>query len=450
MSSPRGTEACPGTPPGGRPAARPQGWHRQITRSQWRTLLAAQLGWMLDGMDVMLFAFALTAIKLEFGIGSGAAGALASLTLVASAAGGLIGGLVADRYGRTRALILSILAYSLFTGATAASRSVAELAIWRALVGLGLGGEWAAGAVLVAEDWPAEHRGKAIGLMQSGWAIGYLLAAALGALILPRWGWRPLFVVGVLPALLTFWIRRTISEPAIWREAIGRAPVAATSGDVLHGSGGGVAGTRGEATWMQIGRPPLRRLAVLATLLTSSVLFAYWGLFTWIPSYLANPVEQGGAGLGVVVSSAFIVPMQVGAFFGYSLFGFLADRFGRRPIFLLFVIGAGLLVPIYGLAGRHPTVLLLLGPLVGFFGHGYFSLFGAMLAEIFPSAIRCTAQGICFNAGRAVSALAPFTIGLAADRFGYGVALALTSALFLTAAVLITFLPETRGRDLRA
>jgi MFS family permease len=437
MSSPRPTTA----PASSRPGERPEAWYRQITRSQWRTLLAAQLGWMLDGMDVMLYAFALTAIKREFGIGSGVAGALASLTLVASAAGGFLAGLIADRYGRTRALIFSILAYSLFTGATATSRSVAEMAIWRALVGLGLGGEWSAGSVLVAEDWPAEHRGKGIGLMQSGWAIGYLLAAALGALILPRWGWRPLFVVGVLPALLTLWIRRTISEPAIWREAAGRPPAAGVPGVDARAPGA--------VPWAQIGRPPLRRLTVLATLLTSSVLFAYWGLFTWIPSYLASPLEQGGAGLGVVLSSAFIVPMQIGAFFGYALFGFLGDRFGRRPIFLVFVIGAALLVPVYGLAGRHTIVLLLLGPLVGFFGHGYFSLFGAMLAEIFPSAIRCTAQGICFNAGRAVSALAPFTIGLAADRFGYGVALALTSALFMTAAALITLLPETRGRDLR-
>lgn len=400
-------------------------WRRAVTREQWRTLVAAQLGWMLDATDVMLYAFALTAIRDEFGLSSGAAGALASVTLVASAGGGALAGWLADRHGRTRVLMGSILVYSVFTGLTATARSVAELALWRALVGIGLGAEWSAGSVLVAETWPAEHRGKAIGFMQAGWAVGYILAALLAAAILPGWGWRPLFVAGTLPALLTFWIRRAVPEPEVWKRQPRHAPAL---GEIL--------------------RPPLARRTLLATLLCSVLLFAYWGLFTWIPAYLASPLSQGGAGLGLVKSSAWIVPMQIGAFLGYTLFGFLADRFGRRPVFLFFVLGAGILVPVYGAGHRSEALLLALGPLIGFFGHGYFSVFGALLAELFPSRVRGTAQGLCYNAGRAASALAPAAIGAVAARVGLGGALGITSVFFFAAGALIFTLPETRGADL--
>lgn len=397
-----------------------------ITPAQWKTLIAAGLGWMLDALDVMLYAFALGAIRSEFGLDAAQAGALASVTLLASAAGGILFGFAADRIGRARALIVSILTYSVFTALTATSRSVAELVLWRALVGIGLGGEWSAGSVLVAETWPARHRGKAIGLMQSGWAIGYAAAALLAAAILPVYGWRVLFALGIAPALLTVWIRRSVPEPEIWSASARRPLLDARA----------------------LLRPPLRRRVVVSTALATSLLFAYWGLFTWVPSYLAGPKEAGGAGLGIVRSSWWIVAMQAGAFLGYSSFGFLADRFGRRPTLQAFVLGAAVLVPVYGMGARSATALLLLGPLVGFFGHGYFSVFGAMLAELFPSSIRATAQGICYNAGRAVSALAPFTIGALADAYGLGIALAFTSAFFLAGAFLVLLLPETRGEEL--
>ncbi|HZT31392.1 MAG TPA: MFS transporter [Bryobacteraceae bacterium] len=376
-------------------------------------------------MDVMLYAFALADIRREFGLSGALAGALASATLLTSAFGGVLFGALADRIGRVRALIWSILAYSCFTALTATASSLAWLVLWRALVGVGLGGEWSAGSVLVAETWPSEHRGKAIGFMQSGWAIGYILAALLAAAVLPSAGWRPLFLLGLLPACLTLWIRRAVPEPEIWRASARRSAGVAA---LFHAS--------------------LASRALLASLLGATVLFAYWGLFTWIPSYLSSPVASGGAGLSVVASSAWIVPMQIGAFFGYILFGFLADRFGRRPVFLFFVLGAAALVPVYGQWARRPAVLLALGPAIGFFGHGYFSVFGAMLAELFPSAIRATAQGLCYNVGRAASALAPFTIGALADRYGIGSALAFTSVFFLAGGLLILGLPETRGERL--
>lgn len=402
-------------------------WLDSVSASQWRTLVAAMLGWMLDAMDVMFYAFALTAIRAEFSLSAAAAGGLASVTLLTSAVGGIAFGVLADRIGRARSLVWSILIYSAFTALTATSHSLAQLVLWRSLVGIGLGGEWAAGAVLVSESWPAEHRGKAIGLMQSGWAIGYIFAALLASAILPAHGWRVLFAIGVAPALLAWWVRRTVPEPEIWRRTERSARLGFTA----------------------LFRPPLVRNVAVATTLTSCLLFAYWGLFTWIPAYLASPVTSGGAGMGVVRSVGWIVPMQIGAFLGYVLFGVLADRFGRRPVFLTFVLAAAVLVPVYGQLGAQPAALMALGPLIGFFGHGYFSLFGAMLAELFPSSVRATAQGFCYNFGRAASALAPFVIGALADRHGIGSALALTSAFFVAAGGLMLLLPETRGEELQ-
>jgi MFS family permease len=259
--------------------------------------------------------------------------------------------------------------------------------------------------------------------MQSAWAVGYLLAAVLAGIVLPRWGWRPLFLAGILPALVTLWIRRNIPEPPKWTQP----------SHTFVGAMGALF------------RPPLVRNVALFTALCSSVLFGYWGMFTWLPAYLSMPVSSGGAGLSILRSSAWIVPLQVGAFFGYLSFGFFADRVGRRAAFLTFVLTTALLVPVYGLFGRNAALLLALGPLVGFFGHGYFSALGAMAAELFPPAVRTTAQGFGYNAGRALSGLAPVTVGALADRHGIGAALASTSVFFVAGAVIMLLLPRERS-----
>jgi MFS family permease len=401
-------------------------WHRQITRQQWRTLFAAQLGWMLDAMDVTLYSFALVAVRREFQLTGAVAGALAAAPLVTSALGGMLFGWLSDRYGRARALRWSILAFSAVTGLTATSHSLAELVFWRALAGIGLGGEWATGSVLVAETWPAEHRGKAIGLMQSAWAVGYMLAAILAALVLEPWGWRMLFVLGLLPAIATLWMRRGIEEPPKWKRP-------------SHSLGGALG---------IIFRPPLGKTVLLVATLCSCLLFGYWGLFTWLPTYLSSPVASGGAGLSVLKSSAWIMPLQIGAFLGYVSFGFLADRFGRRPVFLTFVLGTAVLIPIYGLLSRQPALLLAMGPLLGFFGHGYFSVLGAMMAELFPESVRTTAQGFCYNIGRGLAGFAPVTVGALADRWEIGAALGVTSVFFVAGAGFMLLLPETKGREL--
>jgi MFS family permease len=353
-----------------------------------------------------------------------------------SAAGGLIFGVVADRLGRTRALMTTILIFSLASLGAATSQTVLQLLMWRAILGIGMGGEWASGAVLVSETWPAAHRNKAASIMQSGWALGYILAAIMAGffidvLELGNEAWRWLFAFGALPALFTLWVRRKVREPAVWTERRAEGASSVKPFRVIFG-------------------PLYRRRTVLVVLLNSAVQFAYYGVFFWLPGFLARPVEQGGAGMGVVGSVAWIIPLQIGAYLGYLSFGFIADRLGRHRTFILFMVTAAILVPVYGQMARSPGILMLLGPVLGFAGHGYFSMFGSFIAELFPTAVRATGQGTSYNLGRLAGALGPYTIGFLATLPGIGIGLAMasTSALFLTAALLILALPDKSGQEL--
>jgi MFS family permease len=322
---------------------------------------------------------------------------------------------------------VSILVYSVASGACGLSDTVVQLALFRFLLGLGMGGEWTSGAALIAETWPAEHRGKALGLMQSTWAIGEMVAAAVAGLVLPRFGWRAVFFVGVLPALLVFWIRRSVPEPEIWRARSGSRETRASLRLLL--------------------RPDIRSKGLLATAMNACAMFGYWGLFTWIPAYLSLPVEQGGRGLDLLRTTGWLIAMGVGKWFGYALFGFFADSWGRRRSYVGFLLAAAAIVPLYGAASR-PWSLLLLGPFVAFFGTGYFSGFGAIASELFPTEVRATAMGLSYNLGRGLSAAAPFVVGLLAGRYGLGSAFFLQAGAFLAAALLALALPETKGKAL--
>jgi MFS family permease len=410
------------------PRARsPFAWLDELTRQGRRALVAAFAGWALDAADFVLYLLAVPTIRAEFGLDARSAGLLATVALLSSAVGGVLFGALSDRIGRARALSWTVLVYSAASLGSATAGSVGALVAWRTLLGLGLGGEWSAGAALVAESVPAAHRGKAIGLMQSGWALGYLAAVLVAAVALPAIGWRGLFALGALPALLVFWIRRRVTDPP--------KPVPGTAPPSRRGFGA-------------LLRPPLVARTLAGTALSATVMFGYWGVFTWMPSFFAAPIEQGGAGLGLVRSTGWLVPMQIGAFFGYLSFGFAADRFGRRSSFSVFLLAAAASVAACGALVRSPGALLALAPALGFFGHGYFSLFGAQLAELFPAGIRATAQGLCYNTGRALSAMAPATVGALADARGLAAALGTTAAFFVAGALLVWTLPETRGAEL--
>ena len=395
-----------------------------------KALVAASLGWMLDAFDVMLYALILTAVIEDLGVTRETGGLMASLTLGASAVGGLVFGVLADKLGRTRALNLSILLYSVFTFACGLAQNVWQFAIFRTLLGVGFGGEWASGATLVSETWSEKHRGKALGIMQSCWAIGYGIAAIVVAFVLPRFGWRAVFFVGIIPALFTFWIRRAVKEPEVWLRSRQDVPPRQESLP------------REEAP----AKFPMR-LALLLTAMNAATMFAWWGLNLWVPSYLSLPTTQGGVGLTTETMAFFVVAMQVGMWFGYVTFGFVSDALGRRPTYIAYLLLASMLVWLYGTT-RNPVILLALGPFVAFFGTGYFSGFGAVASEIFPTSIRATALGVTYNSGRLLSAVAPFVIGSLAQRRGFGAAFAVTSIAFLIAAALWAGIPETRGRKM--
>jgi MFS family permease len=381
---------------------------------------------MLDAMDVMLYSLVLTYLIREITMDTKTAGLLNSLTLVASGIGGLLFGVMADRIGRTRALMASILVYALASAACGLSHTIPQLATFRFLLGLGMGGEWTAAAALIAETWRAEHRGKALGFMQSAYAIGEAIAALVVAVVFPRFGWRPVFFVGVLPAILAFWIQRRVPEPELWKQRTIRKEKFPISKLLEKG---------------------VMRNGILATTMNACSMFGYWGLFTWIPGYLSLPPSQGGRGLSLVTTTAFFLVMCFGKWLGYALFGFFSDAFGRRKPYFLYLLIAAALVPIYGLA-RSSFWLLALGPFVAFFGTGYFSGYAAIASELFPGEIRAAAMGLSYNIGRGLSAVAPYAVGALALRFGIGPAFLLQAAAFLMAAILALTLPETRGQKL--
>jgi MFS family permease len=402
-----------------------------------RALAASGLGWMLDGMDVTLYAMVIPALESEYRLSAGGAGLLASATLISSAVGGILFGWLADRAGRRLALIASVLVYSVFTAACGLSQSVNELVIFRALLGLGVGGQWAAGAALVAETWRPEHRGKAIGLMQSGFAVGYGLAAAVAALVLPRWGWRAVFFTGLFPALLAIWIRRGISESPAWIRTRRSNPLS------------DAATIRPEAEGALAAQPHYRSLIIRTLLMNAAALFAWWGLFTWIPSYLALPADRGGRGLSLTGSAEWIALMQAGMWLGYVTFGFIGDRFSARRTYMAYLLGASVLVPLYARAASD-AALLVLGPLLAFFGTGHFTGFGVIAAGLFPTRFRASAMGLTYNFGRGLSAAAPWALGALASRWSFSIAFSLSAAGFLLAALLAAGLPrggEQFGRE---
>ena len=383
------------------------------------------MGWLLDSFDVMLYALVLATLMVDLNMSTTTGGSLASVTLAASAVGGIFFGVFADRFGRVRALIWSILIYSVFTAACGFAQSVRQLAVFRVCLGFGMGGEWASGAALISETWPAEHRGKALGLMQSSWAIGYAAAAAVTALVLPSLGWRAVFFIGILPAFFTVWVRRRLEEPEIWQVSV-RDP-------------------RGR--FSAIFGPDLRGLTVALTLMNACIMFAWWGFNLWIPAYLSLPVEDGGIGLSTYAMSGLIIAMQIGMWLGYVLFGFVSDRVGRKRTYVVYVLTAAALTLAYT-STRNPMALLVLGPFVACFGTGSFSGVGAVTAEIYPTEVRATAQGFTYNIGRLASAVAPWVIGSLAETRGFTAALSITAGAFVLAAVFWRWIPETRGREL--
>ena len=418
----------------------------QITSAQRRTLIAAALGWMLDSFDAMLYALVLAHIMRDLDMSKATAGLLNSLTLLASGIGGVSFGFIADRIGRKRALMLSILTYSVCSFASGLSTSVLMLAVFRFILGLGMGGEWNTGATLVAETWPTELRAKAISIVQSSWAVGYALAALVAGVVLHYADWRMVFFIGILPALMTLWIRSSVPESAMWQEhhRLSQTRLAQESTRVAEAQQ-----KYEHDSFARIFRPPYVKNTFALLFLNFFGMFAWWGLFTWIPPYLSLPVENGGRGFGVMGTTTLLVVLNLfGMLPGYTSFGWVADHLGRRKAFICYTLLAALAVPLYAMA-RQPAVLLLMGTVVAFFGTGFFSGSGIIGSEIFPTSVRARALGFTYNGARTMSSVAPYIIGRVGQVKGLSWAFYLCAGSFLLASLVATQLPETRGKQLQ-
>jgi len=409
-------------------------WYREIGKREWRVFWAAYLGWTLDAMDAMLYSICILSIMKEFNLNTAQGGMLASITFFAAGAGAWLYGILADKIGRKNSLMISILTYAVATGACGLAQSVTQLAILRIIVGFGVGGEWGTGAALVSETWPDKYRARVLGFVQSGFAMGFLLGALIGAFVLPKYGWRMVFYVGFLPALLTLWIRKGIEETDQYKEV---------KKDQEEGK---IKKQSFFEKFAELWTRPYRKATIGVMFYMSFYIFAWWGVITWLNGYLGTPVEKGGAGLSIVKSGLWVAEMQIGAVLGYICFGYIADAIGRKKATVSFLLTAAVMLPIF-LTIRQPLWLLVAGPILAFAGYGSAAGQGTISAELYPTRIRGTGQGFMYGCGRFASGFAPYTIGAVALTSGLGTALKMiVPPSLVIAAVAVAFLiRETKG-----
>lgn len=409
------------------------GFYKDMTVPEKRTFWACATGWALDGMDFMIYPLVIGTIIALWKVDAGSAGLAGTVTLLASAVGGWGAGYLADRIGRVRTLQLTILWFSFFSLLCAFAQDFNQLLIFRALLGLGFGGEWAAGAVLMGETIRAQYRGRAVGSVQSGWAVGWGLAvlaqAVLFSLLPAEQAWRWMFAIGALPALLVLYLRSYVKEPEVAAQS--RAWGAAT-GD--------------RPSILAIFQGPILKTTILASLVTTGCQGGYYAITFWVPRFLTTERK-----LSIVSSTGYLSALIVGSFVGYLVGAWFADKYGRRNLFLTFSLGAMVVVLAYTQLPLSNGMLWVLGFPLGFFASGYFSGMGAFLTELFPTRLRGSGQGFCYNFGRGVGALFPFLVGYLSQM----TSLANAICLFALFAYLLFFLaayalPETRGKVLHA
>lgn len=420
-----------------------------VTRKErWKIMWASIIGYAMDGLDVLILSFAMAAIVSEFGLTLGEGGMIATYTLIGTVLGGYIFGIFADWWGRVHTFSLTIIIFSIFTGACAFADNAVHLDILRFLAGLGLGGEYGIGMTLVSETWPGAKRARATAGVAMGWQAGAVLAAILAAVVLPDYGWRGLFLVGVLPALLAAWARHGIKEPPMWvkRKEMKKALQARKdAGEKLT--------AEEEEQLTEAKKFPLAHLfadkkttitTIALTIMTSVQNFGYYGIMVWLPMILLK--EHG---LTTKSMSGWMIVTVIGMIAGIFVFGWLCDRLGRKKPYLLFYVCAAAMVYIYVNLGT-PIALLFGGAFLGLFCNGMMAGYGTLLSENYTTDARSTAQNFIFNTGRAVGGFAPVIIGTIAQTNGFNTAFVLLSAVYLAAAVnVLFFVKDTKGTVIR-
>jgi MFS family permease len=403
-------------------------WITQLTFNERSTLVATFAGWMLDGMDVMVYSLVLPTLISVWHISKGEAGLLGTSALLLSSLGGWLAGLAADRYGRVKVLQITILWFAFFTFLSGFANGFTQLLIFRGLQGLGFGGEWAVGSVLIGEAIRSEYRGRAVGTVQGGWAIGWGISALFYTLFFavlpPGLAWRAMFWVGLLPALLAWWIRTHVSESDVFERSLAKE-------------------TKSSTRFLHIFSPALLRTTLLASLVALGGQGGYHAITTWLPLYL------NARGLSVTHTSGYLLVVIAGSFAGYLTAAHLADRIGRKWTLILFAVLSFTTVLLYTVLPISNHVMLLLGFPLGFFPSGAFSPMGAFFTELFPTSVRGSGQGFAYNLGRGVGALFPALVGYFSAHMQLGKAIAVFAvSAYLLMGLSVLLLPETCGMDL--
>lgn len=409
------------------------GWYKELDANGKRTFMASFMGWAIDALDYMVFTFAISSLIHLWGIDRGQAGMLGTITLLFSAIGGWGAGILADRYGRVRILQITILWFSICTIAIGFTQNFEQIFVLRALQGLGFGGEWAVGSVLMGEIITASNRGKAVGTVQSGWAIGWGVAALMYTIlfsVLPEnYAWRAMFWIGVLPAFVVLFIRKHVREPELFTKVH-----ALQEKGVTHFS-----------PWL-IFSPDLLRTTVLTAILCTGIQGGYYAVTTWLPTYLKTVRH-----LSVLNTGGFLLVIIVGSFCGYLVGAHLTDRLGRRVNLILFSILSGIAVYFYTQVPLGDAEMLVMGFPLGFAASGIFGGLGAYLTELFPSEIRANGQGFAYNFGRGIGALFPALVGYLSQSMGLAAAIGLfAGGAYVVVLICTLLLPETKGRALRS
>ncbi|HEY4172911.1 MAG TPA: MFS transporter [Rhodopila sp.] len=404
-------------------------WFKDLDARERRTMIACFGGWSLDALDVQIFSFVIPSLLAIWGITTGEAGVLATVTLVVSAFGGWMGGALSDRFGRVRILQVTILWYAFFTFLCGFAQDFNQLFILKALQGLGFGGEWAAGAVLMGEVIRDKYRGRAVGVVQTGWSVGWGAAAVaytlLSAYLPEAWTWRVMFWIGLAPAGLVFWIRRFVEEPAI-KQQVGKS--------------------MGLTHLFAALKPPYLSTTFRVSLMATGAQGSGYALTTFLPLYLKTVRHLTSVGTG-----SYLMVLILGAFFGFLSGAYLADAIGRKSTFMVSAIGSIVLMLVYLFAPLSNDMILPVGFFLGYINLMMYSPMGPFMTELFPTAVRGVGQGFCYNVGRGIGAIFPALVGFLAARLGLAAAIATFTFAGLALMILaLLMLPETRGRSLES